>query len=143
MYQHQKETKQLREKMRKEKKCANELTKDMEFTIIKITPEQKVKMLANSKQILNQACKYFQVTEEVLKSPSRKRNLVEVRMITIHQIRMIVKLPYSNIGNMFGGRDHTTVIHSLKATEDLLETNYPFRIKYQSFKESLTKEDEI
>jgi hypothetical protein len=73
----------------------------------------------------NEAASLFGTTVPALKSPSRKRELVAVR-----QALMAIYLEYSSkslkaIGDYFGGRDHTTVIHSKDTLKDLIDTGDP------------------
>lgn len=147
MFQHPKELKHQEDLMKNEKKDVNELMKDMEFTkkytINKITPEQKMQMLLSSREIIKQACQHFQVTEEMLKSPSRKRNLSDIRKIIIHHTKMTVNLPYSNIVNLLGRTNHTTAIIASRKAEDLLFSNDGFKKKYEGFKKSFLNEEEV
>lgn len=64
-----------------------------------------------------------------LTSRSRKRELVELRMIFCFIARNM-KYTYTSIGLFMGGRDHTTVLHNLSCFRNLIETSEEFREKY-------------
>jgi len=64
--------------------------------------------------ILQAACKMFDFPLEDLCGPARKRPLVDARQITMYVMRELTELSYPSIGEQFGGRDHTTVIHAVQ-----------------------------
>ena len=53
------------------------------------------------------------VTVKNLLGKSRKMNLVKIRRDCIRKIREYAHLSLSEIGALFGGRDHTTILHYL------------------------------
>ena len=62
--------------------------------------------------------KEWGVTTEGLKSKTRTKTLTTPRQVAMHLCRELLALQLVEIGNAFGGRDHSTVIHSLeRATE--------------------------
>ena len=65
-----------------------------------------------SAQILTQTADYFKLSMEELCSKSRTRTLVTARQIAMYLCRELTDLSLPKIGQMFGGRDHTTVIHA-------------------------------
>jgi len=64
--------------------------------------------------ILEAACKLFDFPLEDLCGPARKRPLVDARQITMYVMRELTDLSYPSIGEQFGGRDHTTVLHAVQ-----------------------------
>jgi len=66
-----------------------------------------------------------------LSSKARVRELVEYRQIFCSIARNL-GFSLKSIGKYLGNRDHTTVIHSLRAFSDLMETNPLYRDKYNS-----------
>lgn len=63
-------------------------------------------------QIISGVCKYFDVTKEDVIGKKKSKDVVEPRMIAIYLISEILEIPLVNIGKIFGGRDHTTIMHS-------------------------------
>jgi chromosomal replication initiator protein len=72
-------------------------------------------------------CEYFKIQQEALKSKSRKREIVQARQISMYFAKKLTKNSLKTIGEFFGGRDHSTVIHSCQTVEDLMETDRSFR----------------
>jgi chromosomal replication initiator protein len=60
---------------------------------------------------------------EALKGKSRQRPLVAARQISMYVFRDMTELSYPAIARLFGGRDHTTVIHAVEKTQRLMREN--------------------
>jgi chromosomal replication initiator protein len=63
-------------------------------------------------QIMGQTAGYFGLTIDDLCSSSRSRVLVNARQIAMYLCRELTQLSLPKIGQHFGGRDHTTVMHA-------------------------------
>lgn len=71
-------------------------------------------------KIISAVCDYFNVSYQDITGKKKNKEVVEPRMIAIYLISEILTLPLKSIGEIFGGRDHTTIMHSRdKITEDL------------------------
>ncbi|WP_445263010.1 chromosomal replication initiator protein DnaA [Pseudokineococcus sp. 1T1Z-3] len=90
--------------------------------------------------IMAQASDYFGVTMEDLAGASRSRTLVTARQTAMYLCRELTDLSLPKIGQAFGGRDHTTVMHAnRKIREQMAERRSTFnqvteltnRIKHQ------------
>lgn len=58
-------------------------------------------------------CRHFKVSLEDLRGSSRKARTVYVRQLLMYMLRKELDLPLVAIGDVLGGRDHSTVIHSV------------------------------
>ncbi len=71
-------------------------------------------------KIISIVCDYFNISYQDITGKKKNKEVVEPRMIAIYLISEILNLPLVNIGKLFGGRDHTTIMHSRdKVTQDL------------------------
>jgi chromosomal replication initiator protein len=77
--------------------------------------------------IQKMVCEYFGVNYERLQQKTRKREIVQARQITMFLAKSFTKNSLKTIGEHFGGRDHTTVIHSCQTVKDLMDTDSVFR----------------
>ena len=68
--------------------------------------------------ILEETAKYFTLSTADLMSKSRSRPLTQARHIAMYLTRECTGLSLVKIGEIFGGRDHTTVLHGIKKVED-------------------------
>jgi chromosomal replication initiator protein len=65
----------------------------------------------------------MQLTMELLRGPGRKSSVVRARGLAMFLMRQMTEVSYQNIGEYFGGRDHTTVMHACKKTEEDLRSD--------------------
>jgi chromosomal replication initiator protein len=77
--------------------------------------------------IQKMVCDYFDVPYEKLLQKTRKREIVQARQITMYLAKTFTKNSLKTIGEHFGGRDHTTVIHSCQTVKDLMDTDSMFK----------------
>jgi chromosomal replication initiator protein len=73
-----------------------------------------------SATIMAQTAAYFGVTMEDLCGSSRSRVLVTARQIAMYLCRELTDLSLPKIGQQFGGRDHTTVMHADRKIRSLM-----------------------
>ncbi|MEU4552675.1 chromosomal replication initiator protein DnaA [Micromonospora violae] len=66
----------------------------------------------NADQIMASTADYFGVSLEDLRGQSRSRVLVNARQVAMYLCRELTELSLPRIGQAFGGRDHTTVMHA-------------------------------
>jgi chromosomal replication initiator protein len=66
---------------------------------------------------------HFDVSVDMLKEKTRKRIFVIARQISMYLAKELTNNSLKTIGDFFGGRDHSTVIHSCRTVQDLLETD--------------------
>jgi chromosomal replication initiator protein len=75
--------------------------------------------------IMNATASYFGVTMEDLCGTSRSRVLVTARQIAMYLCRELTDLSLPKIGQHFGGRDHTTVMHADRKIRGLMAERRP------------------
>ena len=71
-------------------------------------------------QIMTATANYFGVTVDELCGSSRSRMLVTARQIAMYLCRELTELSLPKIGQAFGGRDHTTVMHADRKIRQLM-----------------------
>ena len=86
--------------------------------------------------ILEKVCQHFGVTQQDVMSKSRKRDYVQVRQVSMYLAQKYTKMPASRIGQLIGGRDHSTVIHSCSAVEQRLKVDKVFHEDLNSIEHS-------
>ncbi len=89
-------------------------------------------------KIISVVCDYFNISYQDIIGKKKSKDIVEPRMIAIYLISELLNLPLVNIGKIFGGRDHTTIMHSRdKITQDL-KVNKKTQTLVNEIKNSLT-----
>ncbi len=74
-----------------------------------------------SEAIMERTATYFGVTLDDLTGPSRTRTLVNARQVAMYLCRELTQLSLPRIGQIFGGRDHTTVMHADRKIRDQMQ----------------------
>jgi chromosomal replication initiator protein len=74
--------------------------------------------------IMAETADYFHLTLDDLCSTSRTRQLVNARQIAMYLTRELTDLSLPKIGQAFGGRDHTTVIHATNKIGGLMQERH-------------------
>ncbi len=70
---------------------------------------------------------YFKVELEQMKGKVKKREIVIPRQTAMYFCKRYTQLTLALIGENFGGRDHSTVIHALESVEDMMKTDANFK----------------
>jgi len=70
---------------------------------------------------------HFDVPVEKLSGKTRKRHVVVARQLSMYLAKKMTDQSLKAIGDMFGGRDHSTIIYSCKTVQDLLDTDMIFK----------------
>ncbi len=73
--------------------------------------------------IKRHVCEYFNVKEEVMCSRSRKQEIVFMRQLAIYLANKHTDLSTVQIGLKVGGRNHATILHSIRQVKNLLDTD--------------------
>ena len=74
--------------------------------------------------ILEVVADYFQISIADMKSKSRKKESVYPRQLAMYLAKEYTDLPLKSIGYHFGGRDHSTVIHSIQSINELMAVDH-------------------
>lgn len=108
--------------------CQTQLKGEVSDDAIKeiIKSATKPKRSVSTKNIIAKVAEFYGVDEASMYAKTRRREIVRPRQIIMYVLREDFNLSYPAIGSVFGGRDHTTVIHAcekvkrdLSADEDL------------------------
>ena len=81
----------------------------------------------------------WRVSGETLASARRTHAIAEPRQVAMFLMRELLDTPFKQIGREFGGRDHSTVIHSIRRVEQKLGTDEAFRTKVDDLRRELAR----
>jgi len=82
-----------------------------------------LKAQATPEEVIGLVARHFDISLDDLASPSRRREIVQARQVAMYLLRNELALSYANVGAMFGGRDHATVMHSVEKIQGLLQSD--------------------
>lgn len=71
-------------------------------------------------ELIKKLCAYYRIKPTQIKSAKRDASLVKARQVAMYILRKEFGLSFVEIGNILGGRDHTTVMHGVDKMENLL-----------------------
>jgi chromosomal replication initiator protein len=77
--------------------------------------------------IKKMVAEHFNVPLDKLAAETRKRQIVIARQLSMYLAKNMTNASLKAIGEQFGGRDHSTVIHSCRAVQDLMDTDVIFK----------------
>lgn len=70
--------------------------------------------------IIKNICSFYDIKPTLIKGPKRNARLVKARQITMFILKKDLDLSFAEIGNILGGRDHTTIMYGVTKIEGLL-----------------------
>jgi chromosomal replication initiator protein len=97
----------------------------------------------SAEQVINLIAHHFQLTLEELESSSRSRRIARPRQVAMYLIREETDLSLAKIGDLFGGRDHSTVLYAHERITDLAEEDETFRRELLALREQLRQRTRI
>jgi hypothetical protein len=71
--------------------------------------------------LINECCIEHGICTSLIKTKTRKRDVVQARQMAMFLLEKHRAGNLKEIGRLFGGRDHSTVIHSKKAIQDMID----------------------
>ncbi|MHB8190171.1 MAG: chromosomal replication initiator protein DnaA [Ferrimicrobium sp.] len=74
-------------------------------------------------EIISTTASFFDLTTDDLLGQSRKRPIATARQIAMYVMRELTELSFPAIGRTFGGKDHTTVMHSVERIQSSMQTS--------------------
>lgn len=83
--------------------------------------------LLTSKQVKQTVYTFFGVKADIVESPTRRREICQIRQTAHYCAKELTKDSLSVIGAEIGGKNHATVTYSLKAIQNLMITNKKFK----------------
>ena len=81
---------------------------------------------------------YFKIDKKDLVSSKKSNDITYPRQIAMYLCRTVGQMSFPKIGNDFGGRDHTTVMHAYKKIEKEIKENTNTKLIVESVKNIIT-----
>ena len=95
------------------------------------------KRRVSPQEIVEAVATYFDVKTTALKGPKRDRPVARPRQLIMYLCKIELGLTLDDIGNLLGGRDHTTIMHGVDTIAHELPTNERLREAAERIKQQL------
>ena len=95
------------------------------------------KSKVSERVIIEKVADYYNLMPSQLTGPSRQADIALARHIAMYLIRTILDTPFTKIGYIFGGKDHSTVMNGVTKVEKTLKTNTALQQAVEEIKKNL------
>ena len=113
------------------------ITEETAATVLKDIYENNRPVKITVERIKDVVCKKYQLTVEQMDSKKRSRPLAYPRQIAMYLTRELTDMSLPKIGQEFGGRDHSTVIHACDKIKGDMEKDTNLFVTIESLKETI------
>src|ERR1035437_525811 len=96
------------------------ITSDLVQSVLKST-HQEDRGAFHPDDIINNICAYYKIKPTQIKSAKRDASLVRAWQVAMYVLKKDLGLTFVEIGNILGGRDHTTVMHGVTKMEKMVD----------------------
>ncbi|GER87299.1 hypothetical protein KDW_14610 [Dictyobacter vulcani] len=117
-----------------------ELTMDVARSAISSLGTDTREPTLNSRQIAQAVADYYHISLEAMCGKQRDKYIVTPRQIAMYLIRQETSTSLLEIGQLFGGRDHSTVLHSCEKIDRTININQTLRREIVAIRDQLMRE---
>jgi chromosomal replication initiator protein len=89
-------------------------------------------------EIIKRVSNHFNMKISDIKSAKRLKTIVLPRQIAMYLSRQLTSSSYPEIGDRFGGKDHSTIIHAIRKIEKLIEEDFQLKSTIENLRKELT-----
>ena len=118
------------------------MNQDIDFDLVRDVVKErvggKIMLDLTAEDIIRHVSDVFHIPEKSIVGKSRKSEIVQARQVAMYLCRNLIGDSLSNIGVCFGGRDHTTVIHSMDVIEKKKNKNEKLNRKVERIQRDLS-----
>jgi chromosomal replication initiator protein len=114
------------------------LTVELAAKVLKESPGEANETLSID-AIIDTCCRYYRVTREDLFGKRKNKEIVYPRQMCIYLITEILSVPLATIGQIFGGRDHTTIMYARDKIANELQNNPHIKTACQDLRNLIYK----
>ncbi len=108
------------------------VTLDVAIDLLRDTVSQVANGSISVDTVIKVVADHYNISVSDIKGKKRNRQFIVPRQIAIYLSRELTELSYPDLGNEFGGRDHTTIMHSYEKIESDLKTDSSLGTTIQS-----------
>jgi len=114
-----------------------ELTLDLAKDVVRTVSNSNASRLLTIDDIKQEVSTYYEQPVELLSAKTRKHEVVLARQMCMYLAKQLTQMSLKSIGLHFGGRDHTTVLHSCQQIMNYIDTDAKIRGDVDYLKKAL------
>lgn len=119
-------------------KSEKEVTREtVDYVISRYVSVKEEEKTITPKEIISAVSKLFRVNEDDITSKRKTKEIVIPRQVSIYLCKNLTELSFNKIGEYFGGKDHSTVMHAVKKVEEYKLTDPEIREKVETLTKNL------
>ncbi len=107
--------------------------------VIQSVIKENVNTSVTPEAIVDHVSKYYNISKDDIYSVKRRADILNARQVAMYLTREMTDISLSMIGDHFGGKNHSTVLHSIKQIENKVETDAKFSQIMTEMKENIKK----
>ena len=92
------------------------------------------KEMVDTEHVLAMACAYFGVAPEQVKARDKRPEISDIRTMASAYMYIVKALSFKAVGEVIGGRDHSTILSAVNNHRTWMGNNKPYRDKYNALK---------
>jgi len=96
------------------------------------------KSKVSEQKILNVVSNYYNLSVSQITGKIKTGQIVNARHVAIYLIRNLLDVSLKQIGDLFSGRDHTTIMHSIEKVEEMLKTDKQTKVVIEELKKRIS-----
>lgn len=104
-----------------------------------LTGGKSLSSTLNEQKIINVVSDYYNLTPSQLTGRIRTGQIALARHIAMYLIRITLDIPLKKIGDMFGGKDHTTVMSAVQKVDNGLKTDTELKSAIEELRKRIKK----
>ena len=89
--------------------------------------------------IIDTVCDFYKVSRIDVLGKKKTKEIVEPRQIAIYLITETMNIPLTAIGTIFGGKDHTTIMHARDKVSSMVKSNAHLKMQINDIKARILK----
>jgi len=98
-----------------------------DFDQILSNTEEKTTDDLTPKKIMSVVSEHFNIHVKDLVGSKRHQNIAQARQVAMYLCRQMLNTSYPSLGRSFGGKDHSTVLYSVKKIKQLQEDDFELK----------------
>ncbi|MBU1127023.1 MAG: chromosomal replication initiator protein DnaA [Patescibacteria group bacterium] len=114
-----------------------EISPEFVSALLGVVNEPTKKRLVKPREVLSGVSNFYNIKQSEIVGPRRHKKLSLSRQVLMYLLRKELEMPFMDIGDLLGNRDHTTIMHGVDKITNLLPNSEELRVDIAGIKQKL------